>query len=155
MKDSTAIDRYVEILTDPAYIGMTRKSIADELGVCVETLWRWDQSEKIDWSAIKMRRRQRYDKVTPAIDDALIKRAKSGDVRAIELYFERFDGYIRTSKQIQNHELDESLIDDELKRLAERRTAAANAIAESKPMDAKGGDEMAGAATRESQATPG
>lgn len=98
MQDNPAFDRYVEILVDPGYIGKTRQEIAEEIGVDKVTLWRWDK--KVDHEWVKNERRRRYGQVTNSIDNALIKAAKEGNIRAIEVYYQRFDGYVPLSGSV-------------------------------------------------------
>lgn len=120
---------YVEIVSDPAYMEKTKTEIAGELGVTLQTLWRWDK--KVDWGVALERRRKRYALITHQIDDALVKRAGKGDVRAIEIFYQRFDGWVPRSATEQLHSVDEKDVDDELKRLMERKGSLTATLKES------------------------
>lgn len=100
------------MLVDPEYWKLTVAESATLLEVDPCTVWRW--RKKIDWTKILDARRNKYSQITPEIDDALVKKAKTGDTKAIDLYFQRFDGWVPTHKTIAIEEAK----DDELKQRA-------------------------------------
>lgn len=121
-----AFERYLEILIDPQYISWTQEAKAKELGVAAVTLWRWDK--EVDWDKIKEQRRAKFAQHTTKIDDALVQKAKKGDLRAIEVYYQRFDGWVPRSEVKEVHDIDESLIDEELKALMASKQDVAAAL---------------------------
>ena len=113
-KDTHSIfETYLMMLADPVNIDKTRAEYAAELGVGKVTLWRWDR--QIDWDALNSKRRQCYAREMPAVDSALLKKAKAGDSKSIELVYARFDGYVPLTGTIDLT----TKKDDELKKRAD------------------------------------
>ena len=100
------LDQYFQMLINPETFGYSRKQFAETLQVNGETITIWNR-EKVDWEWVRDERRKGYSQVTPKIDDALIKEAQDGDIKAIALYYERYDGYVPTSSQKTIHEISE------------------------------------------------
>lgn len=137
---------YVEKMIVGEFDNVSEENVAKAIGVSWCTLSRWKR--KAPWQFILEERRKRYGKHTVRVDHALVESACTGDVRAMELYYTRFDGYLPTSKQINVHEIDDSLIDDELSKLMQRKLDTARAISApaipSSELDAGRGAEVAG-----------
>lgn len=90
------------MLVDPWYEEHTPKQFAEELKLSLPVMYRL--LKKVDWPTVLEARRAKYSRQTVEVDGALLKAAKSGDVKAIGMYYERFDGWVPTSavKQIGN-----------------------------------------------------
>lgn len=114
----------------------TQTEMAAELGVASSTLSSWNK--KLDWSAIKNKRREKYSRRMVKVDDAMFKAAEKGDVAAAKFLAERFDRWTPTSAVLTEHSLDEGIIDEELKALMDRRIDTAHAINQSQPVDEQG-----------------
>jgi len=150
---SLGFDGFPQVLCDSEYDDLTNAELAAMFGVSDRTIANW--KKKVDWQQILEMRRKKYADKTARVDCAVFKSACKGDTNAAKLWYERFDNYIPATQQFTNHSLDESLIDDELKRLSERRLAAASAIAESGPVDAAGRGEIQGASDGEGEKAAG
>jgi len=107
---------YMQILVDPAYNSYKKAEIAEMVGVDQATIWRWNKA--IDWEEVKAERRKKYGQITLEVDNALITKAKKGDIRAIEVYFQRFDSWVPTSATLQNR-LDDKTDAELIKRAKE------------------------------------
>lgn len=90
---------YMMFLLNPDCFDMKDKEIAKLLNVSAPTLSRW--KKQVDWSWVLQTRRDNAARDTAEIDQALAKRAKTGDVPAINLWYQRFDGWTPTTKNIQ------------------------------------------------------
>ena len=125
---------------------MTDVSVAEHFKVNIRSVMRWNR--RVDWEHVRDERRKLYARHTAKVDSGLIARAIKGEIDAVRLYYERFDGYVPETKQIQIHQLDEALIEDELNRLMQRRLDTARVIsAEAIPtaeMDASRREATAG-----------
>lgn len=125
-----AFQHFIEMLIDGEDEHKTLKQIAEEVGVSDRTLLTW-KKKKVDWEYVKTERRKKYASDMLDIDRAMVKEAKKGDVAAAKLAYERFDGWIPASQSFQSvtHDIDESIIDDELKALMGKKQDTFNALA--------------------------
>lgn len=98
---------YERMVHDPDYEDWTQTKYSQHLKVSRPTLQAWNK--KIDWSTVLEGKRQHYAQKIGEVDVSLFKKAKAGDVRAIELAYERFDGWIPTSKTIAENSTDSDL----------------------------------------------
>ena len=151
--DNVAFDKFCALLVDPDCFDFTNEDYARECRVTDRTIYRW--RKKVDWAVVKADRRKKFDQAASRIDQALIRKAAEGDTKAIDLFYQRFDGWVPTSKQLTEHSLEDGLIDDEIKYLSDRRIATAGALADSARLDGEGRGPMAGPATGESEAKAG
>lgn len=148
---STNFEDYVQYLLDVEGEKRTQAEVAAQFGVHLRTLYTW--KKKVDWEWIKEKRRARYAPKILEVDDAMFRAAVKGDVAAAKVLYERFDGWTPTTAQKTVHELDESLVDDELKRLMQLRGDTAAAIANT--VDAIPGKTLEGADSGEASAAQG
>ena len=111
-------DRLIELLLNPDNDHKQKQQIADELGVDRKTLWRWEK--ELDWEWIKAERRRLYSREIIELDKALLKKAKSGDVRAIEIGYQRFDGWVPTQGFNVNKDTPDSEIEAEMRKIQEK-----------------------------------
>lgn len=96
MSDTVAFEDFEQYL-----IENPDSSIKDKVAyfaVSDRTILRWNK--KVDWDFILTARRKAYAIDTASIDRALTTRAMTGDVRAIELFYQRFDGWVPTQANI-------------------------------------------------------
>ena len=115
IRDEGKFKLYQDLLCDPEWLGSTQIKMAEFIGVNDVTISRWKQD--IDWDEVNDRRRQKYGSINRDIDNALIKKARSGDMKAIEMYLQIFQGWIPASKRVN---VNEAQTDDELKAEAKR-----------------------------------
>lgn len=73
-----------------------KEELKERLGICPKTLDRY--LKFLDWGRILDERRKRFAPKIAQVDDAMFKAACRGDKGAAELCYQRFDGYIPTSK---------------------------------------------------------
>lgn len=139
---------YVQFLLETDGEGKTQAQIAKDFGVSERTIYAW--KKKVDWDWVKEQRRKKYAPKILEVDAAMFKAAVAGDVSAAKVLYERFDGWVPTTAQKTIHDLDEGLIDDELKRLMQLRIDTANVIAAT--VDDGAGKAPAGAVGGEAQA---
>ena len=67
---------------------------AEELGIEQSTVWRWrDKMSLEEWNEIRDHYRGGYGRYAPIIDHALIKKAAKGDMKAVELFYQRMEGW--------------------------------------------------------------
>ena len=107
---------YVRGCITGAWEEMTQDGIAKKLKVSRTTIIAWDK--RIDWDEVLTERRKLYAKETVNVDIAMVKKAKAGDVRAIDLYYQRFDNWVPTSKQ-QSEDLSKKSVPELDKEIAE------------------------------------
>lgn len=84
---------FSEIMADPERMGLSVKEIAEKLNIGVATIYNRLRDPEIA-KLIKEKRAARIKIELPDIDRALIIKAKGGDVRAIELLYQRWDDFI-------------------------------------------------------------
>lgn len=104
---------YVDGMVTGEFDSKTQDEIAQLLGVSPRTIYEW--KKKADWPAIKDARRKLYSHQILKIDAAMIKAAEGGDVNAAKVCYERFDGWVPTTANINRNSTDA-----ELKEQAER-----------------------------------
>lgn len=83
---------YVARLEDSEFFRLSQARQAKEMGVSVETIKNWRGS--IDWKGNAAKYRERYWYFGPQVDMAVIRKAMKGDLRAAELYYQRFEGWM-------------------------------------------------------------
>lgn len=93
-KKGTKAD-YVRMLEDDDFFRMSQGRQASALGVSVDTVKAWRQT--IDWKGNAAKYRERYWYFGPQVDMAVIRKALKGDLRAAELYYQRFEGWVAKS----------------------------------------------------------
>lgn len=86
-------EHFAEIMSDPDRLGLSVDKIAEMFSMSVSTIYNRLRDQEIS-KMVKNKRAERIKIELPEIDRALIQKAKSGDIRAIELVFQRWDGYI-------------------------------------------------------------
>lgn len=125
------------MLIDTEYDSMSPKDYAKHFGVSERTIFVWNK--KIDWNWVREQRKVKYAKALRLVDSAMVKKAQKGDVRAAELVYQLFGDWVPASKQFTTHDIDESRVDEELKKLMERKGAVADALQQ--PVGPGGRDE--------------
>lgn len=108
-KKEASIQAYKDLLLDPGWLTESRESMARALGLSSKTLTRYDN--EIDWDWVRDERRKRFAASMLNVDSALLKKAESGHVPAIELAYKRFDGYVPKEALEVGAKKDEDLID--------------------------------------------
>src|SRR3989338_6480904 len=78
---------------DPDRMGLSVKDIAVKFNIPVATIYNRLKDAEIA-KMVKEKRAGRIKIELPEIDKALIRKAKSGDVRAIELLYQCWDNFI-------------------------------------------------------------
>lgn len=86
---------YVAKLEDDEFFRMSQGRQAAMMGVSVDTVKAWRQT--IDWKGNAAKYRERYWYFGPQVDMAVIRKAMKGDLRAAELYYQRFEGWMPRS----------------------------------------------------------
>ena len=86
---------YVKALEDDGFIGKTLKEQAREMGVTPMTVTLWRRT--VNWEEIAARYRKMYGMFKPQIDMALIRNAMKGKEKSIELFYQRFEGWVAKS----------------------------------------------------------
>lgn len=113
-----AKQEYVELLLHPGWMSEPKVKLAAALGVSRKTLDRYDK--ELDWEWIREERRKRYAGEIVQIDASLLRKAKSGDVPAVKLAYERFDGYVPAQALTLQDKTDAELLEIADKLKAER-----------------------------------
>ena len=98
---------YCGMVKDADYDDWTQTKYSEHLKVSRPTLQAWNK--KIDWVSVLAGKRQNYAQKIGEVDVSLFKKAKSGDVKAMELAYVRFDGWIPTARTINTNETDDDL----------------------------------------------
>jgi len=88
-------EKYLVRLEDEAFFRMTQGQQAREMGVSMETIKKWRATT--DWKERTGKYREKYWYFGPQVDMAVIRRALTGDMRAAELYYARFEGWVAKS----------------------------------------------------------
>lgn len=84
--------RLMEIMADEKRCGLTMEAIADLFFISTTTLYKKLRQKQIQ-DGIKLLRESSVKIHLPAVDAALVRKALSGDVRAISLCYQRFEGW--------------------------------------------------------------
>ena len=115
----TAKDRHriniLEYLANPENTVCSRTKLAEVLGITTTSLYQFfktDELSAVELEALNMRR-GRYALKLAQVDDALIKRAIEGEVKAIELVYKKFENWN------PNHKIEVSTSDNMTNALAE------------------------------------
>lgn len=116
---------------------LPQSEVAKRLGVLPVTISRWKR--KVDWEHIKTERRKRYGVHICEIDAALLKQAKKGEARSVELAYQRFEGWIPTEARVTITEAQ----NDQLKQRAEQ--IKAEFIAQNEAIGQGAGQHLPGA----------
>ena len=88
---------FAEIMADPERMGLKTNQIAEKFNIAVKTIYNRLHDPEII-KLIKEKRAGRIKFEMPDIDKALIDKAKSGDVAAMSLLYQRWDDYVSRSK---------------------------------------------------------
>lgn len=110
-------DEYYRLLAIVDYDDWTDEKFAKHLQVGSSTIFRWRRSA--DWDKIKAARRKTYGAFTVKVDRSLYAAALKGDVAAIKLYYERFDGYTPEARLLLAGKSDEELEQRARERMAQ------------------------------------
>lgn len=87
VKKALMIQRYM----DDDFIEMTDKQKAESLGISIDALMNWKKD--VPWEEINKKRQREIFSHKPAIDMALLRNAKKGKERSIELAYQIFFGW--------------------------------------------------------------
>ncbi|MDG5466805.1 hypothetical protein P9J64_00560 [Deltaproteobacteria bacterium IMCC39524] len=101
-------DKLLNYLSNPENPWLDRQTLATEvLGYSKpQSLWNLFQGSELDEiekEALELRR-QRCSTISAKVDQALLKKALEGDVKAIKLYYQRYENW--SERQILDHQLD-------------------------------------------------
>lgn len=114
---------YVEGLVIGLWHEMTLDEIGTAIGVSGATIGYWNR-KVVDWPTILHRARNHIAQTSYKVDRALVSAAIKEKVPAIELYYEKFEGWVPSSKVISSMGgVDDSEIDAELKELLSTKEA--------------------------------
>lgn len=83
--------KYFEMLRNEEFYLKTAHQQARDMGVSWRTIRKWRVS--VDWEKLAIDYRKAYARHYPEIDMALIKNAKRGKEKSIELFYKRFEGW--------------------------------------------------------------
>lgn len=81
-------------MADPERLGLSVAQIAEKFDMSVATIYNLIRDPEIA-EKIKLKRAHRVEIELPKVDQAMVKEAVAGNVRAAELVYERWDGYLR------------------------------------------------------------
>ena len=98
------IDDYVKNLEDETFFLKNGREQAEVMGVDPATISRW--KKEVDWKGRVEEYRRRYWYFSPHVDMAVIKKALKGDLKAAELYYQRFEGWVQkggVSVEVNRH----------------------------------------------------
>lgn len=85
---------FMELLKDPDFWCLTNERQAEELKISIPTLRAWKRKiTKDEWARFRDQARQAFPKHAIEIDAALIAKAKKGDVKAIELFYQKYENW--------------------------------------------------------------
>ena len=91
-------EQFAEVMADPDRMGLSVKEIAEKFGCSVATIYNRMRDPEIA-KMIKKMRAERVKVELPKVDNALIEKAKKGDVRACQLIYEKWDDFTPKHKQ--------------------------------------------------------
>lgn len=91
MIDAIRAEFDMRLRTDEHFLRMSKIEQAKEVGCGVSTIEKW--VSQTDMGAVVAGWRAQYDKFKPSIDMALIKKAQRGDTKAIELFYQKMEGW--------------------------------------------------------------
>ena len=95
---------FCQCLASPDRYGLTSKQIAEKCGIGVTTVYNWIHTPEIS-DKIKELRADRIKSELAKVDDVLLKKAMTGDVKAIKLIYERWDDYIHKSQALSLNQM--------------------------------------------------
>jgi len=84
--------KFVEIMADPERMGLSVIEIAEMFHISRATVYNRGKDKEIS-KEIEERRAEMMKIELPKVDDAMLKAAQKGNVRAAILVYERWDGY--------------------------------------------------------------
>lgn len=116
----------ITILTNPEYDGLSQKEIAEKVGVCRETVYRYLTAEF--WAEVRRLRLEVISKSLAMVDRALFEKAAKGDVQAAKLIYSRWDTEVEQIEKFLSYEQLERLneeIADVQKQITEIEETAA------------------------------
>lgn len=91
------IDDFACIMAAPDRGGLTVDDICKRFGISSKTVYLYTHRPEVI-KIIKSKRAEVIRLELGAIDKAMIKKASAGDVKAAELIYERWDGFVHASK---------------------------------------------------------
>lgn len=89
----------VELLAIPS---QNNRDIADRCGVSVRTLYRWQAEDKDFKKALEAKRFEYLAEILPTVIGVNVEKAKSGDIRHIELIY-KLVGLLVKKKQVEDN----------------------------------------------------
>lgn len=127
--------RFIEAVISLEWESIDREKQAKMFGVSRQTILNWEK--KLDWEWVRAERQKRFARELASIDSALLAKAKDGSLGHIQLAYEKYDGFIPTTAQVNVNDK----ADDELKSRADELKA--QLLARSKGVGA--GQDLPGA----------
>ena len=89
------LDQYIEWRSDPDTKGLDDSYFCSTKGVSLDSLLLAKSADK-EWAKkCVAKRREHYLIRLLEVDDALFMKAKTGDIKAVELIYERWEDYVR------------------------------------------------------------
>jgi len=93
-EEVAARDLWKTQLKDIEFFRKTCKDQARELGVSEGCVFRWKQAMTIsEWEEVRDHFREGYAKFAPMVDFALIRKATQGEMKAVELFYQRMENW--------------------------------------------------------------
>lgn len=92
--------KIIDILSDPEVPVPDRTTLAEQLGINRRTMYSHFSGVEIDdlYRSALLIRRERLAGFSCHVDDALFDACRAGDVKAIELYYKRMEGWAPKTK---------------------------------------------------------
>ena len=91
----TVINKYIEWRADPENKGLEDSYFCTTNGVSIDSLLLEKAADK-EWAKkCVAKRREHYLIRLLEVDEALFMKAKTGDIKAVELIYERWEDYVR------------------------------------------------------------
>lgn len=87
--------RYVAMLEFPQWHLMTQVEQADALGVTQGTISQWKNGVPVSvWDSALKVSRERHAQLSLEVDASLMKQCREGNVKAMDLYYRRIEGWV-------------------------------------------------------------
>jgi len=106
--------RFFEMLKDYDFICLSREKQSEMVGVDRVTLWKWQKEIPAkEWEKIRDDGRRRYAEYAPQIDAALIKKCLKGSEKAMEIFYQKYEGWSpkHTTENINKEPIDQGTKD--------------------------------------------
>jgi hypothetical protein len=96
--------KLIEAFKDPDLLLLPQDEQCEQLEISRVTLWKWKKEiSPAEWEKIRDGARATYAQHAPLVDMALIEKAKKGDPKSIELFFQRYEGWsVKQNMEILN-----------------------------------------------------